>query len=131
MTKKNIELDLQKKLADFKKNQDNMSDFELELEKMKGLDGKKKILWSQIYTHALDDRNSALALFTEAYAQLGKTSEDHVILGGVLVKYLEKMTKSNQQLIDLSILISKDEEAAEQINSEDLFKEIEESSGDF
>lgn len=128
MKKPKIEIfdDINKKISQIKKQDENLSNFEIELEKLKSLDPKKRILWSQIYQNAVDDRNSALTLFTAAYANMTQTAQDHIALGSILVKYLEKMSKSNQQLIDLSLLLTKEDEKNEQINPEDLFKEISE-----
>lgn len=128
MKKDKIEVfdDINKKLSNIKKQNEMLSEFQLELEKLKTLDAKKKILWAQIYQNAVDDRNSALMLFTAAYAGMNQSPSDHIAMGGILVKYLEKMTKSNQQLIDLSLLIAKDEEQNDQIDPDDLFKEISE-----
>ena len=91
---------------------------------MKSLDSKKKILWKQIYKNAVDDRSSALMLFTEVYGTMAKTSTDHVALGSTLVKYLEKMSKSNQQLIDLSNLITRDETESSKFDTDDVFNQI-------
>lgn len=128
--KKSIFSEIDKKMETVEKQSDMLSAFEAEIQKLKNVENKKKILWQQIYKNAVDDRSSALMLFTEAYAAMGKTSTDHMAMGSVLVKYLEKMTKSNQQLIDLSLLISKDEEQAMSMDPEDLFREIEEKDGD-
>lgn len=125
--KKNSEIfkELDSKMAEVKKQSENLSTFEIEIEKLKNVENRKKILWQQIYRNAIDDRSSALALFTECYASMGKTATDHIAIGGVLVKYLEKMSKSNQQLIDLSAIMSKDEEQSHGVDPDDLFKEIE------
>jgi hypothetical protein len=117
--------ELDKKMSEVKRQSDDLSNFEIEVEKLKNVESRKKILWQQIYRNAVDDRSSALALFTECYASMGKTATDHVAMGSVLVKYLEKMTKSNQQLIDLSVIMSKDEEQSHGVDPDDLFKEIE------
>lgn len=129
-SKKSVFSEIDDKIKEVENQTDRLSDFELEILKLKNLDNKKKILWQQIYKNAVDDRSSALMLFTEAYAGMGKSSTDHVAIGGILVKYLEKMSKSNQQLIDLSLLISKDEEQNVSMDPEDLFREIEEKNGD-
>lgn len=102
-----------------------MYDFEVLLDETKGLDSKKKLLWKQIYKNAVDDRSAAAALFTGAYETLGQSSTDHIAMGATLVRYLEKMTKSNQQLLELSEHISKDTEQSTKIDPEDMFKRIE------
>jgi len=108
-----------------KKQSSTMYDFEALLDKSKNTDEKKRLLWKQIYRHAIEDRSTANALFVSAYATMGQTSTDHLAMGVTLVKYLEKMTKSNQQLLELSALISKDEEQLSNIDSDDMFQRIE------
>ena len=117
--------EIEQKMSEVDKQIDNLSNFEKEIQKLKGVEERKKILWQQIYRNAVDDRSGALMLFTEAYSCMGKSATDHVAMGGTLVKYLEKMTKSNQQLIDLSLLMSKDEEQSVNMDPDDLFREIE------
>ena len=102
-----------------------MYDFEILLDETKNLDKKKKVLWKQIYRNAVEDRSSAAILFDNAFKTMGQSSTDHISMGATLTKYLEKMTKSNQQLLELSALISKDEEQASNINPDDLFQRIE------
>ena len=109
-----------------KRQSNAMYDFEVLLDNVKGLDDKKRILWKQIYRNAVEDRSTAGSLFNGAYATLGQSAADHLAMGATLVKYLEKMSKSNQQLLDLSTLISRDEEQQTKIDPDDLFKQIEE-----
>lgn len=127
---------MKKKTADFSKMAEEadkqssaMYDFEVLLDESKNLDQKKKILWKQIYRNAVEDRSSAAVLFESAYKTMGQSSTDHISMGSTLTKYLEKMTKSNQQLLELSTLISKDEEQAANIDPDDIFKRIGESDG--
>lgn len=105
-----------------------MYDFEALLDKSKSLDEKKRILWKQIYRNAVDDRATAASLFNGAYQTIGNSAQDHLAMGATLVKYLEKMSKSNQQLLELSQLISRDEEQNTKIDPEDMFKRIEEEN---
>lgn len=127
---------MKKKTADFSKMAEEadkqssaMYNFEVLLDESKNLDQKKKILWKQIYRNAVEDRASAAVLFESAYKTMGQSSTDHISMGSTLTKYLEKMTKSNQQLLELSALISKDEEQATNIDPDDIFKRIGESDG--
>ena len=105
--------------------QTDMYEFEVLLENAAGMEAKKKLLWKQIYRNAIDDRSMAGVLFKSAYEKLGDSAADHIALGGMLVKYLEKMSKSNELLLELSKMIVKDEELNASINSEDIFSRIE------
>ena len=127
--KKTQAVDLTSIAKEAEKQASTMYDFETLLNDSKGLDEKKKLLWKQIYRNAVEDRSSAAVLFESAHKTMGQSSTDHISMGSTLTKYLEKMTKSNQQLLELSALISKDEEQAANIDPDDIFKRIGESDG--
>ena len=50
---------IDQKSQQIEKESESIYDFEVLLDKTKGLDDKKKILWKQIYTNAVNDRASA------------------------------------------------------------------------
>lgn len=127
MKKKHIDVsDLEKEAE---KQASKMYDFEVLLDDTKDLDEKKRLLWKQIYRNAVEDRSSAAILFETAFKTMGSSSTDHISMGSTLVKYLEKMSKSNQQLLELSELISRDEEKSTKIDPDDIFRRIGESDG--
>jgi len=117
---KNVENSLQ----DFEKTKKKMKDFEGVLKKIKHADAKKRILWKEIYENALTDRQNAHILFVEAYTSMTNTPAEHVSLGATLSKYLERMGKSNEQLLKLADLISKSETDHNAIDADDLFSKI-------
>lgn len=127
--KKKQSIDITSIAKEAEKQASTMYDFENLLNDSKGLDEKKKLLWKQIYRNAVDDRASAAILFENAFKTMGQSSTDHISMGSTLVKYLEKMTKSNQQLLELSALISKDEEQLANIDPDDIFNRIGENNG--
>lgn len=85
---------------------------------------KKKLLWKEIYHNAVADRQNAGMLFTDAFKQMQAGTTEHVTLGPTLSKYLERMCKSNEQILRLAELISKTEEQSEKVNPEDIFAKI-------
>jgi hypothetical protein len=87
---------------------------------------KKKMLWKEIYENALYDRANAEILFTEAYSSMQSSPTEHVSLGPILTKYLERMNKTNEQLLKLAELVSKAEEQSNRIDPEDIFSKISE-----
>jgi len=119
--------DIDNKLKKVENESKSFYDFEYAIDNIKGLDIKKKILWKQIYRNAVEDRSYSLTLFTEAFQTMSKGSTDHIALSSTLTKYLEKMSKANQQLIELSTLISKDDEENVELDREKLFNEIEDN----
>lgn len=127
MKKKHIDVSNLEKEAE--KQASKMYDFEVLLDDTKDLDEKKRLLWKQIYRNAVEDRSSAAILFETAFKTMGSSATDHISMGSTLVKYLEKMSKSNQQLLELSELISRDEEKSTKIDPDDIFRRIGESDG--
>ena len=112
-----------------KTNQTNkkIENFKTIIESLKSVDGTKKSLWKEIYENAISDRERASILFTEAFKSMSGNSSDHMALGTTLVKYLERMCKSNDQILSLADLISKAEAQESKIDPNDLFSKI---SGD-
>jgi hypoxanthine-guanine phosphoribosyltransferase len=55
---------------------------------------------------------------------MSNSLQDNISVGPTLSKYLERMNKSNDQLIKLAELIAKEEERAESVDPEDIFKKI-------
>ena len=105
---------LKKKLEAFSDTLDDLSTTE----------DKKKLLWKEVYENALVDRENAGMLFTDAWSRMGTGSTEHVTLGTTLTKYLERMSKSNEQILKLVELITKAEGQSMKIEPEDIFTNI-------
>ena len=101
-----------------------VSDFSDLLSGLASTDEKKKALWKEIYENAISDRERASILFTEAYKTMGMNTTDHATLGTTMTKYLERMCKSNDQILQLADLISKAEQQSAKIDPDDLFDKI-------
>lgn len=111
-------LDSNKKL---KKKLEAFSDI---LDDLSTTEDKKKLLWKEVYENALVDRENAGMLFTDAWSRMGTGSTEHATLGSTLTKYLERMSKSNEQILKLVELITKAEEQSAKIEPEDIFTNI-------
>lgn len=95
------------------------------LDSLDEIDSKKKILWKEIYDNAVNDRNLADMLFTDSWQRMnGPNALTHEMIGSTMSKYLERMCKSNEQILRLAELIQKAEEKASKIDSDELFSEI-------
>ena len=101
-----------------------IKEFDRVLEKIEHADSKKKLLWKEIYENASLDRQNAHILFVEAYTTMSQGTTEHATLGSTLTKYLERMSKSNDQILKLAELISKSESEYSSINADDLFSKI-------
>lgn len=109
-----------------KEKEGKVARFEDLLESIDGLDSKKKVLWLEIYRNALTDRESASILFTDTIMQLKGNAANHSILGPVVVKYIERMSRANDQLIKLAEIITSEDNKPLDTNS--IFDQISEDS---
>ena len=118
--------DAMDKLDSIKQKVDAFSDI---LDTLNSTEEKKKLLWKEIYQNAIVDRENASMLFTDAWKNMQGGTSEHVSLGSTMSKYLERMCKSNEQILRLAELITKAEEKETQIDSDDLFAQIDNSKG--
>ena len=94
------------------------------LDAISSLEDKRKHLWKEIYENSLTDRENAAILFTDVYQEMQGNAMQHSALGPTAAKYLERMCKSNDQILKLAELISRAEEEAGTINPDDIFDKI-------
>ena len=106
------------------KTDEKVKDFSDLLETIEAVTDKKRLLWKEIYQNAVIDRHNAGMLFTDAYKSMQPGVTEHVTLGVVLTKYLERMCKSNEQILRLADVISKSEQQASHLDAEDVFSKI-------
>jgi arginine decarboxylase-like protein len=92
------------------------------LSSIRNLDDKKRVLWTEIYHNAVDDRENASILFTDTLMQVKGNAANHNILGPVIAKYLERMSRANDQILKLAELIAREEEI--DINPDSIFDSI-------
>ena len=97
----------------------NFSDI---LENLSTTEDKKKYLWKEIYENAINDRESAKILFTDLLLASKGNITIHTANGTIMSKYLERMCKSNDQILRLAELIAKEEEKS--ISMDDIYKKI-------
>lgn len=109
-----------------RKLEEKVSAFSDLLDGLASTEDKKKSLWREIYENAVSDRERASILFTEAFKTMTGSPTDHVTTGPVMSKYLERMCKSNDQILQLVDLISKAEKEESKVNPDDIFSKISE-----
>ena len=69
----------------------------------------KEDLWEEIYTNASNDREKASMLITNLWKEITTDPEKHALYGTTITKYLERMSKSNDQLVKLAEIMGKSE----------------------
>lgn len=79
------------------------------LSSIKNLDDKKRVLWTEIYHNAVDDRENASILFTDTLMQVKGNAANHNILGPVIAKYLERMSRANDQILKLAEIVARED----------------------
>tara|TARA_B100000282_G_scaffold262842_1_gene212524 strand:- start:816 stop:1160 length:345 start_codon:yes stop_codon:yes gene_type:complete len=94
------------------------------LDSLTNTEDKKKLLWKESYQNALDDRENANILLVDLMKVSMNNSTNHLQFGTLMAKYLERMSKSNDQILKLAELIAKEEEKNEMIDSESIFEQI-------
>ena len=107
-----------------KTTEEKIKDFSDLLDELENTADKKKLLWKDAYKNAIDDRAAASVLVDDLLLQIQGNINNHLQLGTIISKYLERMSKSNDQILRLAELIAKEESAAEGMTSEDIFREI-------
>ena len=122
---KNTEIQkVSKNLDKNEKKEDQIKNFADILDSIESLENKKKMLWKEIYENALEDREKSKMLFNDAYISMQGGVNEHMNIGSIMSKYVERMSKSNDQILKLAELISKEEEKSETISNEDIFSQI-------
>ena len=115
---------IEKGLDSLDKINKKIEDFNDILDSLTSTEDKKKLLWKEIYENALSDRENANMLFNDAWSNMSEGTTGHATLGPVMTKYLERMCKSNEQILRLAELIAKAEEESAKIDPADIFSEI-------
>ena len=115
---------IDKMLDKLKENNKTVEQFSDILDSMENASEKKRMLWKEIYENAVVDRTNAHILFTDLYSQMGGSAADHATLGQTLTKYLERMSKSNEQLLNLAKQIAESETSSVEISEDDIFERI-------
>lgn len=67
---------------------------------------KRKVLWQDIYTNALQDRDYAFQMYTHLSGFVAADAQQHALHGPNIAKYIERMSRANDQLLKLAELVA-------------------------
>jgi hypothetical protein len=109
-------------LDKIKEKEKKVKQFTELLSSINELDDKKKVLWREIYENAVEDSQNAAILFTDTLMQVKGNAANHNILGPVIAKYLERMSKANDQILKLAELVAREDEKS--IDTDSIFDKI-------
>ena len=105
------------------KKEKKIKEFSDLLDSLENTQDKKKMLWRESYQNAVDDRESASVLFTDLMMQSTNNTTNHLQFGTLMTKYLERMSKCNDQILKLAEIISKEQEK-NSMSPDDIFDKI-------
>jgi flavorubredoxin len=91
---------------------------------------KKKELWKEIYGHAIQDRSYALQMYVNCSNIVIGDPTQHAIHGPNIAKYLERMSRSNDQLLKLAELVAAAEEIGEgglTMSTDEIYEKLSEA----
>tara|TARA_Y100000310_G_C20637542_1_gene792018 strand:- start:931 stop:1326 length:396 start_codon:yes stop_codon:yes gene_type:complete len=109
-------------MDDVKKKDLKIEKFADLLDSLESTEDKKKLLWKEVYENALNDRENAGVLFTDLLVQSRGNASNHTMFGPIMSKYLERMAKSNDQILRLAELIAKEDDRS--VDANDIFNRI-------
>ena len=104
--------------------EEKIVDFSDLLDSLNKTEDKKKLLWKESYQNSLEDRESASILLNDLLVTIPGNPTSHSTHGTLATKYLERMSKCNDQILRLAELIAKEEEKNE-LSADDIFNQIE------
>jgi hypothetical protein len=101
-----------------------IKDFSDLLDSLSKTEDKKKLLWREAYQNAVEDRESASILVNDLLVTIPGSMAHHQSVGSLMTKYLERMSKSNDQILKLAELISKEQDHEMSVTPDDIFNSI-------
>ena len=106
--------------------ENRLRDFDDLLNEIESLTEKKKQLWKEIYQNAIRDRQNAYLTLSQLLKLSYGKSTELAIHGRTISSMLERMSKSNDQLIRLAELIAKAETPQNDttVTADDVFSRI-------
>jgi hypothetical protein len=109
--------------------ENNIDNFTKLLDTLSSLHDRKKVLWKEIYENATLDRRNAYIMFGDLYQKVHSDPTQHAIHGQNLTKYLERMSKANEQIIKLAEILDDAVEQDEEIitDEDDFYNKMEHS----
>ena len=86
----------------------------------------KEEIWTEIYKNAFQDREKSIMLVTNLWKEITADPEKHALYGSTMTKYLERMAKSNDQLVKLAELMQKSDTVVEDedIDLDDVYSKM-------
>lgn len=94
------------------------------LDSIESMESKKKFLWKQIYENAVLDRELAHEQLAQAKLEVAQTPTLHVSMGTIMSKYMERMSRANDQIIKLAELLQEEMRKDEEVDPAEIYTQI-------
>lgn len=96
------------------------------LSTLASVEDRTKALWRQIYENAVNDRKNAYIMWVDLYIHVHSNPTEHAVHGQNLARYLERMSKANDQILKLADLVSQasQEEIETAVSEDDIYQQI-------
>jgi len=110
-----------------------VSNFDSLLNDITVVEHKLRVFWKLLFENAMTDRKNAYVAYIDLYIKCHTKPEMHAIHGVTLAKYLERMEKSNAQLLKLAEIVQSalehenkndDDNEVENVDAKDIFTRI-------
>jgi hypothetical protein len=108
-----------------KTKEDKLKEFGDLLDSLSKSEDKKKLLWKEAYQNAIEDRQVASILVNDLLITIPGNSGNHAVHGVLMTKYLERMSKCNDQILKLAELIAKEQEKEDFVSPDAIFEQME------
>lgn len=107
-------------------------DFSGLLNNLSSVEEKQKALWKQIYENAVQDRNNAYIMWADLYVFVSTNPTEHAIHGQNLSRYMERMSKANDQILKLAEMVSSasQEQIDETMTEDEMYAHIQKTAQD-
>lgn len=103
---------------------DKIAKFQKLLDDISTLEDKRKTLWLDVYTNAIQDRECAFQMYRQLTGFVASDPNQHALHGPNMAKYMERMSRANDQLLKLAELVGAaiDKEAdGKTVTKDDLY----------
>jgi len=109
-----------------------LSNFGALLDTISSVEDKTKLLWKQIFENAVQDRKNAYIMWIDLYGFVHANPNEHAIHGQNLSRYMERMSKANDQILKLTELVSRasEEQVDAMTTEESIYDNIQKMNGE-
>lgn len=108
-----------------------LDDFDMLLDTISSIEDKTKSLWKQIFQNAVQDRKNAYLMWSDLYMHVHSLPNEHAIHGQNLARYMERMSKANDQILKLAELVAGagKKEIDDTMSEEEMYEQIQRING--